>query len=461
MSGLLNDYQVALELQLQESGAGNINALDVLSTNSDEGLSYHLNPDLALALTLEAADRCIMQDFALARAIAAKENGLPEDDGDHNAACQSTAGGAKHVELKCQICFEAFVPSMVFRSGKCDHAFCFSCMSQYLKLVVQRGRPYPINCPSCRVIIPNERCLSALSGTGAEYEALERLIINKDYTKRVRYCANSSCAMPFDWVIDNAGAHDIEQQIRIMCPFCSTETCAMCRCVWHEDQTCEEYGIERDLEELSVLSRRKGWTRCPDCGHLIEKRTGDCAFVTCKCGCGFCHTCGAAYTSLEPTESNEHGQPGCRCALFPEPDEPEVPAEPVRPERVPHHVNEPIHGRIPRANAQPDAIAPEQDLRPDGLWGPNGRVSLRKCLDGWHQFRGARLPQAMMHSLQNRTCPYDECDIQFGSWHALEQHLAFVRRHEVHLCCDRPFYTYASMMNHIRNNHNLDALIFE
>ncbi|PXF46498.1 ATP-dependent RNA helicase DEAH11, chloroplastic [Gracilariopsis chorda] len=468
MSTAASDYLVALKLQLQENGADDFNSLHVLSTNSDESLSYHPNQDLVLAYTLEAANRRIVEDYALARAIAAKENGLPVDVEDQNKHQLSSTKNAKHATSECQICFEAFVPNMTFNSGTCDHTFCFSCMSQYLKLVVQRGHPYPINCPSCRVIIPNEKCLSALSGTGKEYEALERLIINKDFTKRIRYCANSKCAMPFDWVFDNAGAHDVREQARVMCPFCDTETCALCRCVWHEDQTCEEHSLQKDMEELSVLSRQNNWRRCPDCGHLIEKRTGDCAFVTCKCGCGFCHTCGSAYTSLDPTWDNVHGRPGCRCALFPEPEEPEEPEEPalpvdnILPRRIARRLNiiAPENDVVPedavdvpvRANARANVIAPER-IYHDGLWGPNGRVNLRLCLEGRHQFMGAPLPQAMIQSLENWTCPYEECEVKFRSLRALEQHLAFVQRHQVHLCCARPFYTCASMMNHIRNNH--------
>ncbi|KAI0563258.1 E3 ubiquitin ligase RBR [Gracilaria domingensis] len=406
----------------------------MLGLDTHAHTSYDMLESLALAQALEASNQRVVSDSKFARSLAATQHGLTPD------ACCVEPEPKECLEqeestVECQICFDEFLPHLVFASNDCKHHFCFPCMAQYLRLVIQRGHPYPITCPSCRINLENDACLKALSGTGEDYEALERLIINKDYTKKIRYCANSKCAMPFDWVVDDAGGQNIAQIARVLCPFCDTETCAVCRCVWHEDETCEEHAVQQDLESLSLLTRLNKWTRCPECGHLIEKRNGDCNFVRCTCGCGFCHSCGAAYMTLEATSDNVHGMPGCNCSLFP-PVEAEQPPQPrqQRPQPPEPQVEDPI------------------EFYP-GVAGPNGYVNVKKCLSGDLREMGGPLPQAMLRSLAMNVCPYEDCDIQFQSMRSLEQHLAFVQRHEVHLCCNRPFYHYASLRNHQVNNH--------
>ncbi|CAN8064401.1 unnamed protein product [Agarophyton chilense] len=434
------DYLFALRLQLKENGAGDLDLVDTLRLDTHAHTPHHMLHSLALARSLEESNQLVADDSMFARNLAAAQQGLKPDDPTPQLDPEQAPEKGERT-LECQICFDVFLPHLAFTSNECQHSFCYPCFIQYLQLVIQRGHPYPVTCPSCRLILDNQTCLKSLSGTGEDYEALERLIINKDYTKKIRYCANSKCAMPFDWVCDEVGSQDVEQIARVLCPFCGTETCAICRCVWHEDQTCEQHAVALDLESLSLLTRENHWKRCPHCGHLIEKRNGDCAFVRCTCGCGFCHTCGAAYLTLEATFQNEHGTPGCNCSLFP-PIQAEQAHEPPLPQR-----------RLPLQLIQEDLQEePAQPLN-QGVIGPNGHVNVMKCLEDGGRSMGGPLPRAMLMSMSINTCPYEDCDVQFRNVHALEQHLAFVQRHEVYLCCERPFYCYASLHNHQANNH--------
>ena len=264
-------------------------------------------------------------------------------------------------------------------------------------------------------------CLKSLSCTGEPYLTLERVIIRKDIMKTIRYCCNTKCSMPFDWINNETTTEDVvlpENQVRIRCLFCKEETCARCRSKWHFNLSCAQF---MDLNRSSPLFNRSGKIsrQCPDCGHLIDKRPGDCNFVVCLCGCAFCYNCGTAYKSLNPIATNEHGEPEYCCGLFEEEE------------------------RSTEAENSTEAELP-------GTNGVNGYVNLLMCLNGGPP--RSRLPKSMIEAIGLHTCPYTECKKSFTDLKALELHLAFVRRHVVYLCCGRPFSTYSDLHRHEDNN---------
>ncbi|XP_065631189.1 E3 ubiquitin-protein ligase RSL1, partial [Quercus suber] len=77
------------------------------------------------------------------------------------------------------------------------------------------------------------------------------------------------------------------------CPVCKKEFCFQCKTRWHAGYRCNESGQLRDENDvlLGRLIEEKKWSRCPNCGHAVERVDG-CNDVICRCQTRFCHKCG-------------------------------------------------------------------------------------------------------------------------------------------------------------------------
>lgn len=201
-------------------------------------------------------------------------------------------------------------------------------MRQHLRVIAFDTKEFPLPCPTCRAPLEPAQCFDFVVNTEVSaneqgpavsprdlHAALNALVIEKGLMDNVRYCANNACRTPFEWV--DSRVEEDAHRFRVCCAVCGQATCVQCRTSWHEQMTCEE-NRRADPANNNILSlaERRGWKACPSCRHLIEKHQGDCAYVVCRCGCGFCHTCGKAYKSSRPTFANAHGIPDCTCSLF-------------------------------------------------------------------------------------------------------------------------------------------------
>lgn len=170
-------------------------------------------------------------------------------------------------------------------------------MPQHLSVIATDTSQYPIPCPGCLggniapAMLNPQACLTALAGTGPPHDAFERLMIQKEHTKRLCYCANEKCSMPFDFEEVPLPSGERGQPMAT-CPVCGTDTCVDCKVRWHTGRSCAQFRAEHDGSDmLAKLAEKKKWKACPMCKVTIEKTQG-CDHMRCRCGVSFCYRCG-------------------------------------------------------------------------------------------------------------------------------------------------------------------------
>lgn len=194
----------------------------------------------------------------------------------------------------CAICMETVPSTLKFIVNSCGHAFCSSCVAQYITAKLD-DKVARIKCPkpgcedgavdpgSCHGIIPTD----LLDKWGL---LLCELAVG---AKRI-YCPHRECSA---LLLDDgeAGAAAIAEA---ECPHCHRLFCARCAVPWHDGFVCEEFQKlgqdERGREDLMLrrLVGREGWQRCPKCQMFVEKSEG-CNYIKCRCGYSFCYRCGS------------------------------------------------------------------------------------------------------------------------------------------------------------------------
>lgn len=307
-----DDLLFALKLQLSEAGAEVPNHIVHELVGPNDGVSADFRRDLAMAHDLASCDLRLAQDAALAACIAAEELGLAADLNEDLLGV--AAPHRLPVAEECKICLELRDSKDLFSVNKCGHMFCFPCMRMHLATLVKDGRKYPFTCPSCEEVLEDSTCVQLLAGTGRACGQLLMAITKNKHCTQILYCANPHCSAAFDWDGDKRSTSGEAKKIH--CPMCRTVTCADCRKIWHAGKNCGEPSAQHNDNGVSTLAIRCGWRKCPKCGHMIERRRGDCNFMRCVCGFAFCYKCLKAYKSLRPQAGNMHGKPGCACGFF-------------------------------------------------------------------------------------------------------------------------------------------------
>lgn len=248
-----------------------------------------------------------------------------------NSVSQQAAGPSQPASssLPCPVCFDQVSKARSFKSNKCGHSVCVDCMHKHLEILAFDTKQFPLPCPVCRSPLDPTQCfgfVANITTPSCKNDAspdlcagLNTLVIEKGLMSNIRYCANTNCRTPFEWIDSNF--ENDAHRFHVRCAECNESTCVQCHTLWHEGLTCEENRRSTENGNILSIAENNGWKPCPSCGHLIEKHSGDCSFVVCRCGCGFCHTCGKAYLSREATFSNAHGVPNCTCTLFSEEDQ--------------------------------------------------------------------------------------------------------------------------------------------
>ncbi|KAJ7749330.1 hypothetical protein DFH07DRAFT_829339 [Mycena maculata] len=209
--------------------------------------------------------------------------------------------------------------------ASCKHYFCGSCLAQaiYHRLniafdpttygtvikapaVATPGKrvDFPISCPTCQVK-PGEEPVQISDLTA-------QLVLgasNMDEWNHARflstlnliYCPHKGCDETFDADDIAPAPSGVEHaESLVQCPRCRGSLCKACKCVWHDNLTCEQYQAlpitERNPEDVAFanLARQEKWRRCPKCSAMVELKYG-CNHITCVCKHHFCYTCGADF----------------------------------------------------------------------------------------------------------------------------------------------------------------------
>jgi hypothetical protein len=303
------DFQLAAQLRLQAVGAGDVSLETIASLFANDD-------DTEAARRVQDAQTNVAYDHLYAEAVARSMSMVRDPERDQDMGRRDELITSTRT-LPCPICLEQLAFSATVVLGACEHRFCFTCATTYLDGIGRQRTNFPVPCPKCREGLNSSQCLAVLAGTGEPYSNFEKFITAKMYMSCERYCPNAKCGQVFDW-FDDPALVDSPLRYQLMCWVCTNAFCAECKVPWHHGQSCEAYRAERDGETgLAELALAKQWKACPKCGVLIEKQTGDCNYVRCRCGQGFCHACGESYrTSLE-TANNTHGDPGCTCGIWP------------------------------------------------------------------------------------------------------------------------------------------------
>uniref|UniRef100_J3MXH8 RBR-type E3 ubiquitin transferase n=1 Tax=Oryza brachyantha TaxID=4533 RepID=J3MXH8_ORYBR len=229
---------------------------------------------------------------------------------------RAVAAGSGSGEFYCTICMETVDAVQRFAIAGCTHAFCASCVRQYIAAKVEEN-VLSIGCPdpgcngggalhpeACRGVIPprlfqrwgDALCDSALSslkfycpfsdcsallvddpGDGeAEITDAEwgDALCDSALSSLKFYCPFSDCSA---LLVDDPG--DGEAEITdAECPHCRRMFCARCKVPWHDGATCAEFQKlgkdERGRDDLLLrnVAQESKWQRCPKCkmcGHCF------------------------------------------------------------------------------------------------------------------------------------------------------------------------------------------------
>ncbi|XP_021291308.1 probable E3 ubiquitin-protein ligase RNF217 isoform X2 [Herrania umbratica] len=199
----------------------------------------------------------------------------------------------------CKICIEPTSPSKKFKNANiCRHAFCQDCIAKYIEVKVQDSTA-KIDCPepNCQFHLDPLICRPMISPD--LFSSWSDLLCESSLLGSERsYCPNRNCMA----LVLNECRGNVKKS---KCPNCKQLFCFQCQTVWHAGYQCEESEQMRDRNDVlfGQLVERKKWTRCPACGHCIERLLG-CSLVKCRCKTEFCYQCGKKLTSR-----------GCGCKL--------------------------------------------------------------------------------------------------------------------------------------------------
>ncbi|CAN6465246.1 unnamed protein product [Victoria cruziana] len=232
-------------------------------------------------------------------------------------------------DLGCPICCEEKEPRHLISIG-CFHKFCTNCMIKYVDGRL-RSAQIPIRCPQgrCKHYISAKECKSFLPS--GSYKSLlkalsEANILSTDKVScpflNCPYVLSTDYVLPINTSSPNQSENNSD--ICIQCPECERSFCLRCAVPWHPSMSCDEYQNlhvedgtcfnlpmrERDVGDatLDELANSNNWTRCQQCGQMIELTQG-CYHMICWCGHEFCYACGAEYRDNQQT---------CQCIFWDE-----------------------------------------------------------------------------------------------------------------------------------------------
>jgi E3 ubiquitin-protein ligase RNF144 len=186
----------------------------------------------------------------------------------------------------CTICTETVSGIQRFPVAGCAHAFCASCVGQYIAARVEQNL-LSVGCPDpgckggvlhpedCRRVIPPplfDRWGAALCEAALPGELKF-------------YCPFKDCSA---LLVDDTSPGDAAAVLtNVECPHCNRLFCARFKVPWHDGVQCAEFQRlgedERGRDDLLLrkVAQQRRWGRCPRCRMYVEKVSG-CDSMRCR-----------------------------------------------------------------------------------------------------------------------------------------------------------------------------------
>ncbi|KAL5728497.1 hypothetical protein ACHQM5_001573 [Ranunculus cassubicifolius] len=201
----------------------------------------------------------------------------------------------------CEICYEPVDSNNRFenKTKTCSHdSYCVDCIGKYIEARIQEYNTADIKCPGleCKESLDPVMCRSILPPRVFDLwcDALSESLFAKEGVYR-SYCPNPDCSTAY--------FSDCKNIFKVKCSKCKGLFCFKCKIPWALGHECHKYMERVDIDDTAFegLVAEKKWGRCPQCGYVVERRSG-CSFMSCRCGTSFCYKTGKILTNHD-----------CRC----------------------------------------------------------------------------------------------------------------------------------------------------
>ncbi|CAK4030698.1 Hypothetical predicted protein [Lecanosticta acicola] len=155
---------------------------------------------------------------------------------------------------QCIACADSFRAVDVTKL-ECKHVYCKDCLHTFImRGIVERDlNLLPPRC--CGETVPFEVIKSVLEED--ELVAFQDGQLERD-TRDKTYCSNAECGRFVSPVDITAG--------KAVCRHCGTQSCALCKQTFHED----DCPADIDLQDTLQLGRELNWRRCFSCRALVS-----------------------------------------------------------------------------------------------------------------------------------------------------------------------------------------------
>ena len=196
---------------------------------------------------------------------------------------------------ECEICFGELDSSDIYNLN-CSHAFCLSCVKEYLQEKIKISKVVDINCPqlNCGSQIEEDEIISLL-----DIDMVRKYLRFKKRESERKKEGYLDC--PY---LDCEGFANIENkrdERKVECNF-GHSICTECRKTFHSETTCDE-----EKEIIGAITQGLSLKKCPKCKVWTEKYTG-CNHITCRlCNHHWCWIC------LGDCPENHYNTPGNPC----------------------------------------------------------------------------------------------------------------------------------------------------
>ncbi|KAG8047165.1 hypothetical protein GUJ93_ZPchr0008g13178 [Zizania palustris] len=216
---------------------------------------------------------------------------LARDSLETQIAKAVALNAGKEKRESCMICLEDTDVSKIHAVEGCAHRFCFSCMTEHVKVKLLHGM-----LPAC----PHDGCTTKLTVEGSKIFLSPRL--SAIMAQRIRegqippnqkiYCPYPKCSalMSLGELIhpmqESSSKYTVVDAATLRkCVKCRGSFCISCKVPWHDRMTCYDYKrrYPHDRPEdayLQKLARQQLWRQCIRCKHMIELAEG-CYHMTC------------------------------------------------------------------------------------------------------------------------------------------------------------------------------------